>query len=204
MKNKSKRIGIFGGTFDPPHYGHYAIAKRAKEQLALSKVFFVPAHIPPHKRNRVTTRATDRLNMLRLLIHGTKSFAISTLELKRHGISYTVDTLSAFRRKYPAAELTLIIGEDNLAQLHLWKSPKKILRLASIAVYARSGHARNKKTLLTGAIWLQGTMMSISSTKIRERIRKGLPVSGFVSLPIRAYIKRRGLYRNGSSRKTEI
>jgi nicotinate-nucleotide adenylyltransferase len=204
MKKTAMRIGIFGGTFDPPHNGHYEIARRAKEQLCLSKVVFVPAYIPPHKQNTVATKAADRLNMLKLLVKGGKSFAISDVEIKRHGISYTVDTLAAFRRKYPAAEIMLIIGADNLAQLHSWKSPEKILQLASIAVYARKGFAGKEILRAARAIRLKGPLLAISSTKIRRRIAKGLSVAGFVSFPIRKYITQHGLYRCGSARRTEI
>lgn len=194
----SRRVGIFGGTFDPPHNGHFEIARRAKHQLGLSTVVFVPARIPPHKQNRVTTSPKDRLRMLRLLIKGENGFTISTIELRRRGISYTVDTLKEFRRKYPKAALTLIIGSDNLAQLHAWKSPKTILQVASIAVYARMGFRKGRTMSVADAVWLNGPLMAISSTEIRRRIAKGLPINRFVLRPIRDYIKRHRLYRNGS------
>jgi nicotinate-nucleotide adenylyltransferase len=141
--------------------------------------------------------------MLKLLIGNAHSFSISTIELKRRGISYTVDTLAAFRKKYPAAELTLIIGGDNLAQLHSWKSPCAISRLASIAVYARKGFPRHKKMRALKAMWLKGSLLPISSTEIRKRIGKGLPIDRFVSLPIRKYIKQHDLYQLGSGKKRQ-
>jgi nicotinate-nucleotide adenylyltransferase len=201
MKKNVFRIGIFGGTFDPPHNGHYEIAVRARDQLGLSAVVFVPARIPPHKQNVVTASAKDRLNMLKLLIGDVASFSISTIELKRRGISYTVDTLAAFRKKYPTAELTLIIGADNLAQLHSWKSPKRIFRIASIAVYARKGYSRHKKMRGLKTMCLKGSLLAVSSTGIRKKIAKGLSIDRFVSLPIREYIRQHGLYRPGSGKK---
>jgi nicotinate-nucleotide adenylyltransferase len=189
-----KRIGIFGGTFDPPHKGHIAIAEQAKGQLGLDCVWFVPAYIPPHKHQHSSTSAQHRLKMIKLAVSGRKKFKISAIELERRGISYTIDTLKAFKQQFPEAELVLIIGADNLAQFNSWKSPKTILQLASLAVYKRKGFSPTLKDSAIDFILLKGSMLQVSSTEIRNRIEKGLPIQALVPNPIVLYIKRHSLY----------
>jgi len=187
------RIGIFGGTFDPPHKGHLAIAEKAKKQLGLDFVYFVPAYIPPHKQHLPTT-AQHRMKMMRLALSGKKEYKVSTIELKRQGISYTVDTLKAFKRRFPKSELVLIVGADNLAQFDLWKSPKIILQLASLAVYKRKGFDLSSKESAINHILLKGRMLQISSTEIRNRIEKGYSIRALVPHSIISYIKKHSLY----------
>ncbi|MGD1046279.1 MAG: nicotinate-nucleotide adenylyltransferase [Bacteroidota bacterium] len=189
-----KRIGIFGGTFDPPHKGHIAIAEQAKKQLGLHCVYFIPAYIPPHKHQHSSTSAQHRVNMMKLAIRGRKEFKISTIELRRRGISYTVDTLKAFKQKFPQAELVFIIGADNMAQFHSWKSPKTILTLASLAVYKRKGFSFSLKESAIEFILLKGRMLRVSSTEIRNRIKIGIPIQALVPNPVVLYIKQHSLY----------
>jgi nicotinate-nucleotide adenylyltransferase len=189
-----KRIGIFGGTFDPPHKGHIAIAEQAKRQLGLDCVWFIPAYIPPHKHQHSSTSAKHRLKMIKLAVNGKKRFKISAIELKRRGISYTIDTLKAFKQQFPEDELVLIIGADNLAQFNSWKSPKTILQLASLAVYKRKGFNPLLNDSTIDFILLKGRMLRISSTEIRNRVEKGLPIRALVPNPIVLYIKRHSLY----------
>ncbi|HET7224952.1 MAG TPA: nicotinate (nicotinamide) nucleotide adenylyltransferase, partial [Candidatus Eisenbacteria bacterium] len=111
---RAVRLAVFGGTFDPPHVGHLALAERAADALALDRVLFVPARVPPHKRHAAMTPARHRLAMVRLAVRGNPRFAVSTLELVRPGPSYTVDTLRALGRRHPRAELFLLIGADSL------------------------------------------------------------------------------------------
>jgi nicotinate-nucleotide adenylyltransferase len=190
-----KRIGIFGGTFDPPHNGHIAIAEQAKKQLGLECVWFIPAYIPPHKYQHSSTSSQHRLKMTKLAISGKKEFWVSAIELRRRGISYTIDTLKAFKRRFPETELVLIIGADNLIQFNDWKSPKTILQLASLAVYKRKGFNLSLKHRAIDFIVLKGRMLQVSSTEIRNRIEKGLPIRVLVPNPIALYIKRHSLYR---------
>jgi len=189
-----KRIGIFGGTFDPPHKGHIAIAEQAKRQLGLDCVWFIPAYIPPHKHQHSPTSAQHRLKMIKLAVSGRKKFKISAIELKRRGISYTIDTLKVFKQQFPEAELVLIIGADNLSQFNAWKSPRTILQLASLAVYKRKGFNPSLKDSAIDFILLKGRMLRVSSTEIRNRIEKGLPIRALVPNPIVLYIKRHSLY----------
>lgn len=204
MKKRINRIGIFGGTFDPPHTAHLVIARQAKNQLNLSKVIFVPAYLPPHKSIHSTTAANTRLKMLRFLITDIPKFEISTIELHRKGISYTVDTLKTFHKQYPNAEIVLIIGADNLAQIQSWKSPHTILDIASIAVYSRRGYNQYIKKNRINAIHLKGPPLAISSTEVRKRIAKGLPIHHLVPPSIRKYIEEHSLYKHVASKGYKI
>jgi nicotinate-nucleotide adenylyltransferase len=194
-----KRIGIFGGTFDPPHKGHVAIAVQALTQLGLDYVYFVPAFIPPHKRQGSSATPYHRLNMLTLALKGKKEFKISKMEIQRKGVSFTVDTLKAFKKRFSKTELVLIIGADNLLQFHSWKSPGTILQLASLAVYNREGW---KLPLQRGTIQyslLKGPMLRVSSTDIRKNNLRGLSLRTHVSPSIIRYIKQHSLYTNMKS-----
>jgi nicotinate-nucleotide adenylyltransferase len=193
MKNSSRRIGVYGGTFDPIHKGHLAIAKQAKNQLGLDFVYFIPAYIPPHKQQHSPAAAQHRLRMMMLAVKGKKEFKISTIELKRRGISYTVDTLRYFKRQFPKSELFLIIGADNLVQFNSWKSPKTILQLASLAVYKRKGFNLPLKKA-PNRITLKGKMLRISSTEIRKINEMGLEIRDLVPKLIEHYIKQHSLY----------
>ncbi|MGD0590391.1 MAG: nicotinate (nicotinamide) nucleotide adenylyltransferase [Bacteroidota bacterium] len=188
------RIGIFGGTFDPPHKGHIAIAEEAMKQLSLDTIYFVPAYLPPHKLQHYSMTAKHRLTMVKLAIDGHKDFKVSMVELQRRGISYTVDTLKAFRSRFPNAALILVIGADNLEQFQSWKSPKAILQLASLAVYKRRGFNRSLKNQNIAFQLIKGQLLQVSSTEIRKRLVKGLTVSKLLSRPIERYIKRHSLY----------
>ena len=188
------RIGVFGGTFDPPHKGHIAIAEKAMKQLLLDRIYFIPASLPPHKLQRTSMKAKHRLMMVKKALAGHKRFKVSTMELRRRGISYTVDTLKSFRRRFPNAALVLIIGADNLKQFQSWKSPKAILRLASLAVYKRRGFNQSLKDHDVAFQPIKGQLLQVSSTEIRQRLTKGLTVSKLISKPIERYIKQHSLY----------
>ncbi len=188
------RIGIFGGTFDPPHRGHIAIAEKAMKQLSLDIIYFVPAYVPPHKLHHHSITAKHRLTMVKLALDGKKDFKVSTIELRRRGISYTVDTLKSFRNRFPNAALILIVGADNLEQFQSWKSPKVILQLASLAVYRRRGFNQSLKNQNIAFQPIKGQLLQVSSTEIRNRLMKGLTVSKLISKSIERYIKRHALY----------
>ncbi|MEI8071007.1 MAG: nicotinate (nicotinamide) nucleotide adenylyltransferase [Planctomycetota bacterium] len=130
------RIGIFGGSFDPVHNGHLLAAECCREQAKLDQVLFVPAAIPPHKQTRGLASANDRLAMLSLAIGGHNSFAISTDEIDRGGISYTLDTLTHIARQHPGDTLLLILGPDALVQFPYWHQPQQILTLAELVAVA--------------------------------------------------------------------
>jgi len=189
-----KRIGIFGGTFDPPHTGHIAIAEQALKQLGLDCVYFIPAYIPPHKQQLASITAQHRMNMMKLAVGRRKEFKVSPIELRRRGISYTVDTLKVFKKRFPNSQLVLLIGADNLLQFNSWKSPKTILQLASLAVYKRKGFQLPSKKSTIDFILLKGRMLLVSSTEIRNKIEQGLPIRALVPDSVALYIKQHSPY----------
>ena len=195
MKSRSFRIGIFGGTFDPPHIGHLIIAEQARQQLRLDKVLFVPAYLPPHKTHGTDATARQRLAMLRMAVKGYRGLEVETLEIDRKGTSYTVDTLQALRQTYRRARFFLILGGDNFSQFKTWKSAGEIRRLTQLAVYHREGnHARIRSSSAGSAIVLGGALLRISSTLVRDKARKGESIRFLVPQAVERYIRRHKLY----------
>jgi nicotinate-nucleotide adenylyltransferase len=199
-----RRIGLFGGTFDPPHVGHLALAEWARERLRLDRVVFMPAGSPPHKRGRPLSAAARRLAMTRLAVRGHPGFEVSALEARRRGPSYTVDTLRALRRAHPGARLYLLIGADSLDEFDTWHEPEAILELATLAVAARPGaraaprakrHAARGGRRAGRVARLGNPGLDVSSTAIRARVRAGRTVRFLVPDAVAAYIARHRLYR---------
>ena len=190
-----RRIGLFGGTFDPPHAGHLAIAEWAREQLRLDRVLFVPAGTPPHKRGRRMSSAATRIAMTRLAVRGNPAFRASTLEARRAGPSFTADTLRSLRRSFPDARLFLIMGEDSLDDFGTWHEPGAIAALATLAVARRPGPRGPKRRAPRGVVWLGNPGLDLSSSAIRARARAGRSLRYLVPDAVAAYIARRRLYR---------
>jgi nicotinate-nucleotide adenylyltransferase len=195
MAKKLKRVGVFGGSFDPPHLGHLVIAETARRAMNLDAVFLVPAYQPPHKEGSHRSTAQDRLAMTRLSVLGNAKLKVSDLELRRKGISYTVDTVRAFRMRFPKAMLFLIIGSDSLRQFHSWKSPTEILREASLIVYRRPRSVRIRGRLPSRSVsFVEGPRMEISSTEIRARIQRGKSIRYLVRDNVLKFIEKKKLY----------
>ena len=193
--SRKLRVGIFGGSFDPPHIGHLLIAEFTRITLGLHKVYFVPAYRPPHKTGNHPSTAQDRLTMARLSVRGNRYLKVSDIELKRRGVSYTVDTVRAFRKQFPDAELFLILGADSLKQFHLWKSPAGILREVSLAVYRRPGSPRRIRGVApSNVVWIEGPLMDLSSSEIRAMIGKRKSIQYLVREHVRRFITRKHLY----------
>lgn len=190
------RIGVFGGTFDPPHVGHLLAATDAAEALELDRVLFVPAATQPLKAGQVAAPATDRRAMVELLVAGDARFAVDTMELERGGLSFTADTLRALRKRYPAgtADLVLLLGADAAAQFSHWREPGEVRRLAEVVVLRRGEGSAAPE----GFRAVPTRRVDISSSEVRERVRAGRDIRGFVTDPVAAYIARTGLYRQGS------
>jgi nicotinate-nucleotide adenylyltransferase len=187
------RIGILGGTFDPIHKGHIRLAQGARRKLGLDKVIFIPANIPPHKKNIDVLPARERYKMVRLAIKGKPYFGISDCEIIKGGVSYSVSTLRAFRKKFgKKAKLFFLAGSDSLSQLKTWKDFDKITQLAEFAVAARPGHNTKK---ISGVRIIRIPTIDISSTDIRDRIRGGLNAKKFLTSGVYGYINKKGFYR---------
>lgn len=189
------RIGIFGGTFDPPHVGHLTIALEALRQLSLEKVLFIPAYVPPHKKRGGRANPLQRLRMVKRAIAGNPKFEVTELEIRRKGISYTIDTLRELRLQYRDAKFFLIVGGDNFASFKTWKSVNAILKMASIVVYERNAiDKRSRMTRLRKVIHLRGALLGISSTMIREHVKRGESIRFLVSESVRRFIGKNKLY----------
>ena len=133
------KLGIFGGTFDPVHYGHLLLAECCREQRELDAVWFLPAAVPPHKRDRELAPAPQRIEMLKLAIAGNPAFSVCTYETDRGGVNYTVDTLTHIHEEDPSRELFFLMGEDMLLDLPHWKQPQRVCELAIPVVVHRAG-----------------------------------------------------------------
>jgi nicotinate-nucleotide adenylyltransferase len=182
-------LGLFGGTFDPIHWGHLLLAESARDALGLSHLQFVPARLPPHKQDRQVTSTEHRLAMLELAIAGNDAFGLCRWELAQPGPSYTVDTLRHMRSE-GWGPIYLLIGGDSLAQLPSWREPETIRQLATLVVVDRPGW--NPET--TGVQVLALPQIDISSTAIRERLRTGRSIRYWVPEAVRTYIAEQGLY----------
>ncbi|MBA4071834.1 MAG: nicotinate (nicotinamide) nucleotide adenylyltransferase [Gemmatimonas sp.] len=188
------RIGIFGGTFDPPHLGHWLAAVDAAEALALDEVIWVPAAQQPLKTGVSSAEAVHRLAMTRLGVQGDGRFRVDAVETERGGLSFTVDTLRLFRERYPDAVLFLLLGRDAAALLPKWREPETIRAMAEIVVLTRSGEGGE---LPDGVRRLPTRCVDLSSSEIRERVAAGRSIRGFVPDAVAAYIAAHGLYHRG-------
>lgn len=188
------RVGIFGGTFDPPHVGHQIVAADACEALRLDRLLWVPAAEPPHKQGVARTPAPLRLEMTRAAVRGDARFAVDDLELRRAGPSYSVDTLRALRTRYPEGPLFFLMGADQARELHSWREPAEVVRLARVAVLSRGGEAVPEDTGFP-LHPLPVTRVDLSATEIRLRVAAGRDVRYLVPDAVREIIEREELYR---------
>lgn len=206
--SRKKRIGVIGGSFDPVHVGHLMIAQDALERLNLTEVVFVPAAMAPHKQHVQQVEATHRLTMLQMAVETDGHFSVSDMEIDRGGVSYTVDTLDAFKILYGDHDLYLIVGSDTLVDLHTWYKIDRILELCKIATLLRPGEdfdsgmaekidlpTESKRELLKNVI--HAHQIEVSSTEIRQRVSRGVSIRYLVPDRVAHYIKEQGLYKNG-------
>jgi nicotinate-nucleotide adenylyltransferase len=185
-------IGLFGGTFDPPHVGHLIAAQDACAALSLDRFLFVPAAAPPHKLDRSVTPPELREEMLRAAVQGNEKFEICDIELRRSGPSYTVDTLRQLRTEWPGATFFLLLGVDQVREFATWREPETILRLARIVMLTREGAERAPSDVVHDTVAV--TRIDISSTLIRTRIAAHQPIRYLVPDAVAAIIAREGLY----------
>jgi nicotinate-nucleotide adenylyltransferase len=191
------KIGFLGGSFDPVHFGHLLAAQDAYEQHKLDRLILVPAAQAPLKPSDIKSSATDRLAMLRAATEWDHRFEISDLELRRGGVSYTIDSARHFRAAYPNDELYWIIGGDQLPKLHLWKDANDLARLVEFIFLERPGYPVKATPSIPGLRLhrCDGHLLAISSTELRERTRRGLSLDYFVPHKAIVYIKEHSLYR---------
>ncbi|HEY8180380.1 MAG TPA: nicotinate-nucleotide adenylyltransferase [Candidatus Limnocylindria bacterium] len=203
-----ERIGILGGTFDPPHVGHLWLASLAADAMELDRVIFMPAAQPPHKQSRRISPIVDRLLMTRLAIGGNDLFELSTLEVGRAGPSYTVDSVEELLRTYVGAVLFLIMSVDSLAQIDTWHEPDRLLSLVEWVVGPRPGtpppdpgQLRRRFGAEADRIHLlEGPSLDVSATEVRERVAAGRTIRYLVPQAVEELIIERGLYRRSRQR----
>lgn len=196
-----RRIGLLGGTFDPPHLGHLWVAETAREQLQLDQMLFLPVGQPPHKQDQSVTAVTHRLAMTRLAIANNPGFELDTSDMDRPPPHTTNSLLPLIHRARPDSQLWFLIGADSLHDLPTWEKPEAIITQCRLAVYPRPGVSIDWPALKTAIPQIEtavdlikGPIMSISSSGIRDWRRAGHSVRYLVSAPVLAYIERHNLY----------
>jgi nicotinate-nucleotide adenylyltransferase len=214
MKEDSNiaRLGILGGTFDPPHYGHLLLADTARVQLRLDRVLFAPAGQPPHKPSDQPSPVVQRVALVQAALTDAAepAFALSRVDLDRPGPHYTVDLLQILRKRHPGAETWFLIGTDSLDDLPSWRDPTRIIALTRLAVLQRPGYQPDldevqarldpgdgsaaPADLHQRVDWLIGPALAVSSSALRERARQGFPLRYLVPPSVEAYVRDHRLY----------
>jgi nicotinate-nucleotide adenylyltransferase len=204
------RIGLFGGTFDPVHYGHLLLAESCREQCRLDRVVFVPAGIPPHKRDRELTPGDARVAMLSLAVAGCEAFEVSRYEVDRTEVSYSVTTLRHFQRQTPDAELSLLVGADMLLDLPRWREAEAICAAAVIVAVRRGGVgepdfaalaqiASPERIALFRSRQVVMPAVDFSSSDLRRRAGDGRSLRFFTPRAVEEYLRAHNLYRPSES-----
>lgn len=223
---EQRRIGLLGGTFNPIHNGHLHVANTVSEALSLAQVLFTPTGNAPHKDPKQILAAEDRLKMLELALYSHSKFFLCDYETSRSGVSYTIDTVRALKKKYPDARLFFIVGVDAFAQIETWKTPEQLLQLCDFAVISRPGFPFSKLSGFGPLFALKRVRLDeldagtarfytfplsaqttchflhiphsyISASDIRSRIAAGRPLKNLLPHPVQSYIIERNLYIRG-------
>jgi nicotinate-nucleotide adenylyltransferase len=201
------RVGILGGTFNPPHLGHLAVVRSARDELGLARVLLMPAHTAPHKQGEPDPGPVRRLEMCRLLVEGEDGAQACAAEVDRGGTSYTVATLREIHARHPEAELTFITGADSARTMPGWREPQALLELAELAVAARSGAERTDVLEAIATIpgadtgrvrFLEMPQVDVSASLVRERAAAGAPLEGLVGERVARYIAEQHLYSDAA------
>lgn len=204
------RMGVFGGSFDPVHYGHLLLAESCREQCRLDRLLFMPAALPPHKQQGLHAASKQRAEMLDLAIAGYPPFEVSRLEIDRGGVSYTVDTLEELQKQVPQAELFLLMGAESLAELPTWRDPASICELATLVVVRRVGapeidfevlerFASQQRRDAFHAAQFESPIIELSSTDIRQRVAMGSSIRFRTPRAVEKYLEAHGLYRENDT-----
>jgi nicotinate-nucleotide adenylyltransferase len=203
------RLGLLGGTFNPPHLGHLVMAQEAFDQLGLDRVWLVPVALPPHKAPQGDPGAAWRARLCELAIAGDGRFEVSRIEVERGGTSYTVDTLRALHDLHPGHELTFIVGGDNAFGLPGWREPREVLRLARMGIAERQGVVREDLARHLEGLgaaerlaFFDMPRMDLSSSDVRRRVADGRPIRYLVPDGVADAIAAEGFYRHTTGRLT--
>jgi nicotinate-nucleotide adenylyltransferase len=189
-----QRMGLFGGSFDPIHLGHLLVAQSAMEELGLGRLYFIPAAQSPFKPDNHPAAGTERLRLLRLALAGKTNCEVDDQEIKRGGISYTVDTLRDYARRFPQVELFYLIGADNVASLPKWRDAAQLASIAEFVAIPRPGEPAVSFPPPFRGRMLKGFPFGVSSSQIRQRVKAGLPIDHLVSPLVSEAIRNNRLY----------
>ncbi|WP_078597250.1 nicotinate-nucleotide adenylyltransferase [Evansella clarkii] len=189
-----KRIGLLGGTFDPPHIGHLLMAEEARLKMELDEIWWLPNRVPPHKEKTSRTTAMDRLDMVESMTKLNKSYKVCDIELKMEGPSYTVHTIDKLLEKFPGFTFYFIIGEDSLLTLQDWYGSDRLLAMVNFIVIRRPGYTFGEQETAPSITIIQGPVIDVSSTLIRETIYEKKLNKFLLTKDVYSLIKERGLY----------
>ncbi|QNQ80135.1 nicotinate-nucleotide adenylyltransferase [Lactobacillus sp. PV034] len=192
IATSAMKIGIMGGTFNPVHQAHLAMAEQVRKNLHLDEIWFIPDNVPPHKEVANQVSARDRVAMLELATHANQYFHVKLFEILRGGVSYTVDTLRYLKKRAPKNQYYLIMGTDQVNSFASWREPDEIARLATLVGVKRPNYQPDSAYPI---VWVDAPQLAISSTLIRNTVAAGGSIRYLVPEAVRLYIDSRGLYR---------
>lgn len=187
-----QRVGLFGGSFNPPHLGHLIMADQVLTQLGLDKVYFMPSHFPPHKEGKVTLEASHRVKMTQLAIQDHMGFGLETIELERMEKSYTYETIKLLKDRYPQREYYFILGGDMVEDLPNWYQIDRLVQEVKFVAVARPGYQTQSPYPL---LWVESPLIPLSSTQIRQKAGFHQSIRYMVPEQVEAYIFQEGLYQ---------
>lgn len=199
------KLGVYGGSFDPVHYGHLLLAETCREACGLDEVWLVPNANPPHKRGATLTPVRQRLEMLELALGDAPGLRVSAIEAERDGLSYTVETLEQLHRERPERELYFLMGADSLQDLPTWREPERICQLATLLIVGRPGMSIPDLSVLEQYLapdridavrrhYVEMPLIALSSTDLRQRIRSGKSIRFRTPRAVEEYIRYHHLY----------
>jgi nicotinate-nucleotide adenylyltransferase len=189
-----RSIGLFGGSFDPVHLGHLLVAHAALEELGLSRLFFIPASQSPFKPDQRANRAEDRLRLLRLALAGKQWCEVDEQEIRRGGVSYTIETVMDYRRRFPGSQLYYLIGSDHVGQLAKWREAEQLAKQVEFVVIGRPGQQECAFPEPFRGQRLRGFPLGVSSSQIRSRVKAGLTIEHLVPQAVAESIANNRLY----------
>jgi nicotinate-nucleotide adenylyltransferase len=192
--NSAQKIGLFGGSFDPVHLGHLLVAQAACEEAGLQRLYFIPAAQSPFKPGVTTAPAVERLRLLRLALAGKSNYEIDEQEIKRGGVSYSIDTAREYAKRFPQAELYYLIGADHVPSLSKWREAGELARLVKFLAIPRPGQAEVVFAPPFQGRALKGFPLGVSASEIRARVKAGLPIEHLVAPAVAEAIRNYRLY----------